>query len=50
MVKIRIKDVKVKSIAVPIRGKLLRVAGEHLGRNVFTLVEIITDKGVTGYS
>ncbi|ACP47598.1 hypothetical protein YN1551_3256 [Sulfolobus islandicus Y.N.15.51] len=50
MVKIRIKDVKVKSIAVPIRGKLLRVAGEHPGRNVFTLVEIITDKGVTGYS
>ncbi|ACR42935.1 enolase C-terminal domain-like protein [Saccharolobus islandicus] len=49
MVKIRIKDVKVKSIAVPIRGKLLRVAGEHPGRNVFTLVEIITDEGVTGY-
>jgi len=50
VVKIRIKDVKVESIAVPIRGKSLRVAGEHPGRNVFTLVEIITDKGVTGYS
>ncbi|MCH4816286.1 MAG: enolase C-terminal domain-like protein [Saccharolobus sp.] len=49
MIKIRIKDIKVRSIAVPIRGKLLRVAGEHPGRNVFTLVEIITDEGVTGY-
>nr|WP_276321742.1 enolase C-terminal domain-like protein [Saccharolobus shibatae] len=28
---------------------MLRVAGEHPGRNVFTLVEIITDEGVTGY-
>ncbi|QGA55342.1 mandelate racemase [Sulfolobus sp. E5-1-F] len=49
MTKIKIKDIKVRSIAIPIKGKLLRVAGGHPGRNVFTLVEIITDEGITGY-
>ncbi|WP_338598898.1 enolase C-terminal domain-like protein [Sulfolobus tengchongensis] len=46
---IKIKDIIARSIAIPIRGKLLRVAGEHPGRNVFTLVEIITDEGIVGY-
>ncbi|TRM89800.1 mandelate racemase, partial [Sulfolobus sp. B1] len=45
----KITKVEAKSISLPLKRRLLRVAGEHPGTTVFTLVKISTDEGIVGY-
>jgi len=45
----KIKDLETKTIAIPLKDKLLHGVGEHPGRLIFTIVKIETDEGIIGY-
>jgi glucarate dehydratase len=45
----KIKDLEAKTIAIPLKDKLLNDVGEHPGRLIFTIVKIETDEGIIGY-
>lgn len=47
--RVRIKDLIVRTIAIPTKGSLRHGHGKHPGRMVLTLVEVETDQGVSGF-
>ncbi len=45
----KITSVEATGISLPLKSKLYRVAGEHPGYTVSTLVKVTTDSGIVGY-
>ncbi len=45
----KIVDIKATTVAVPLEATLRHSAGAHWGRFVRTIVEVITDEGISGW-
>jgi glucarate dehydratase len=46
---LKIVDIKATTVAVPLEATLRHSAGAHWGRFVRTIVEVITDEGISGW-
>ena len=45
----KIVDIKATTIALPLEAPLRHAAGAHWGRFVRTIVEVVTDEGLSGW-
>src|ERR1043165_6957161 len=45
----KIADIKTTTVAVPLEAPLRHANGSHWGRFVRTIVEVITDEGLSGW-
>src|SRR5688572_4616611 len=45
----KIVDIKATTVAVPLEAPLRHASGAHWGRFVRTIVEVVTDEGISGW-